>query len=79
MTSKTLKVQLQSLVEDLVAGGLTLSQAKGEFERQFLIAAMRAHGGSMARTAEALGVHRNTLRNRLVALEVRTADYARRS
>lgn len=74
--ANSLKIQLQTLVEDLVAGGLTLAQAKREFERQFLIAAVRANRGSMTRSAEALGIHRNTLRNRLVSLQVRPVDYA---
>ncbi len=71
-----LHAQLQQLVGRLVAGGLTLRQAKNEFERQFLIAALRAHGGSLGRSAEALGIHRNTLRNRLGSLNIKTVDYA---
>jgi DNA-binding NtrC family response regulator len=74
--STTLQAQLQNLVVQLVAGGLTLAQAKREFERQFLIAAMRANGGSIGRSASALGVHRNTMRNRLVSLKIQAAEYA---
>ena len=57
------------------ARGLPLRQARHQFERLYLLAALRRHAGSLSKAAEHLGVHRNTLRNRLDELGVRQAEY----
>jgi DNA-binding NtrC family response regulator len=54
---------------------VTLEQARREFERQFIIASLRTHDGNYLRSAKSLGVHRNTLRNKVSTLGIRTADY----
>ena len=69
-----LRVLLHSLVVQLVDSGLTLTQARDAFERQMLITALRHNGGSVTRSAKALGVHRNTLRNRMVRLKIKSSD-----
>jgi DNA-binding NtrC family response regulator len=61
----TLKGRLTELVDELVRQGVTLEQARKEFERQFISASIRDHEGSLCRSARSLGVHRNTLRNKL--------------
>ena len=76
MHRKNLKITLAGLVEELVEQGLTLEQASKEFERQFLIASIRHHDGSLGRSARSLGVHRNTLRNKLGNLGITARDYA---
>ena len=70
MSDQTLNGRLCRLVDDLVRQGLSLQQACGEFERQYLLAALREHEGSVSRSASALGVHRNTLRNKMAALGI---------
>lgn len=70
MTEQTLNGRLCRLVEELVRQGLSLQQATREFERQYLLAALRVHDGSVSRSAAALGVHRNTLRNKMAALGI---------
>lgn len=77
MPDHTLNGRLCRLVTDLVCRGVTLQQAKGEFERQFVLAALREHQGSLSRSANALGVHRNTLRNKMAALEIDPQEYQR--
>lgn len=74
MTVESLNRRLQRLVQELVAGGVSLDQARREFERQYVIAALRHHEGSLGRCAKALGVHRNTLRNRISTLRIGPAD-----
>jgi DNA-binding NtrC family response regulator len=71
----TLNGRLCRLVTDLVDHGVSLQQAKGEFERQFVLAALREHQGSLTRSADALGIHRNTLRNKMAALEIEAREY----
>ena len=70
MTDQTLNGRLCRLVDELVRQGLSLHQAAREFERQYLLAALRVHDGSVSRSAAALGVHRNTLRNKMAALGI---------
>ena len=45
-----------------------------EVERREIIRALRAHAGNQMRAAEALGVHRNTLRNKIVEYGIDTKD-----
>lgn len=64
------RVRLQRLVEEMVEQGLSLEQASQELERLFIQATIRAHEGNLGRSAKALGVHRNTLRNKLRKLDI---------
>jgi DNA-binding NtrC family response regulator len=75
LPDQTLNGRLCRLVAELVAQGVPLQQAKGEFERHYLLAALREHQGSLSRSADALGVHRNTLRNKMAALGIDPQHY----
>ncbi len=74
--SKDLNGELRALVDQLVDKGLTLGQARREFERQFIVAALRSHEGNLGGSAKSLGIHRNTLRNRVGDLGIVTNEYA---
>jgi DNA-binding NtrC family response regulator len=69
-----LRQKLCEIVDALVQAGLPLDQARREFERTYLIRALMRHG-SRSKAAEALGIHRNTLMNRLRALEISPEDH----
>lgn len=56
--------------------GVTLDQARKEFEKQFIVAALRTNEGNLSRSAKSLGVHRNTLRNKVSGLGIATRDYS---
>ncbi len=73
MAKKNLNGRLCKLVDELVSQGLTLEQARREFEKQFILSAMRAHSGSVSKSAAAIGVHRNTLRNKVGNLGIASA------
>ena len=73
-----LHIKLGEVINELVANGVTLEQARCEFERQYVVAALHSSGGGIGRSAELLGVHRNTLRNKVCALGIRPVDYAPR-
>jgi DNA-binding NtrC family response regulator len=75
MGIESLHHRLSEIVGELVARGLPLRQARRQFERLYLVSALRQHGGSLIRAAEHLGVHRNTLRNRLDELGIRASEY----
>ena len=78
MSDQTLNGHLCRLVSELVREGISLQQASREFERQYLLAALREHEGSLSRSASSLGVHRNTLRNKMSALGIEPHDFAPR-
>ncbi len=61
----TLKVRLQELVVDMVKKGIRLQEAHEQLERQFLSEVLSVCEGNQSRAAEALKVHRNTLRRKL--------------
>ncbi len=74
--SKDLNGELRALVDELVDKGLTLGQARREFERQFIVAALRSHEGNLGGSAKSLGIHRNTLRNKVGDLGIVSDEYA---
>lgn len=62
--------RLHQIVDELVSQGLTLEQARQEFERQFITASLRSNDWNYCRSARSLGVHRNTLRNKVSHLGI---------
>lgn len=70
MAGKKLKDGLDSIVNELVRSGISLAQAREEFERQFISATLLSNGGNLCRSARSLGVHRNTLRNKVTSLGI---------
>lgn len=76
-TKQTLNGRLFQLVDELVHQGLTLEQARREFEKQFIVASLRSNDGNLCRSARSLGVHRNTLRNKVCDLGIGDSDSGR--
>ena len=68
MSPRNLNGRLFEIVDELVTQGVTLEQARQEFERQFIVASLRSNDWNFCRSARRLGVHRNTLRNKLSSL-----------
>lgn len=71
---RNLNGRLSDLVEELVSSGLPLSQGVREFEKQYIVASLRHHEGNLTRSAESLGIHRNTLRNKVGSLGIRESE-----
>ena len=76
MTKQNLNGRLFQIVDELVRRGVTLDQAKREFEKQYIVAMLRTNEGNLTRTAKYMGVHRNTLRNKVCDLGIVTRDYS---
>lgn len=74
--TKDLNGRLFQIVDELVRQGVTLEQARKEFERQYIVSSLRSSSGNFSRSAECLGVHRNTLRNKLSTLGIQSIEYA---
>lgn len=74
MAEQNLNGRLGQIVDELVRRGLTLEQARKEFERQFIVASLKSNQGNFCRSAKSLGVHRNTLRNKVCELGIGSED-----
>ncbi len=74
MTKQNLNGRLGQIVDELVRRGVPLDQARREFEKQFIVATLRTNEGNLSRSAQSLGVHRNTLRNKVSDLGIATRD-----
>ncbi|MEZ5313667.1 MAG: helix-turn-helix domain-containing protein [Thermoanaerobaculia bacterium] len=74
MTRQNLNGKLHQIVDELVSQGVTLEQARQEFERQFITASLRSNDWNFCRSARSLGVHRNTLRNKVSHLGIAGND-----
>ena len=75
MADQTLNGRLYQIVDELVRRGVTLEQARREFEKQFIVASLKSNQGNFCRSAKSLGVHRNTLRNKVSDLGIDAEDY----
>lgn len=74
MADQNLSGSLVRIVDELVRRGVTLEQARREFEKQFIVASLKSNDGNLGRSAKSLGVHRNTLRNKVSTLGIRGDD-----
>ena len=77
--NRNLNGRLYEIVDELVRRGVPLEQARREFERQFITAALRNNDGNLSQSALSIGVHRNTLRNKVCSLGIPDKDRARPS
>ncbi|MEO8382571.1 MAG: helix-turn-helix domain-containing protein [Acidobacteriota bacterium] len=56
---------MNAIIRELIGNGITLAQAVEAFEGKFIVAAMTASKGNVTQASRKLGVHRNTLHNKL--------------
>jgi hypothetical protein len=61
----TIDDRLNQIIDELIASGITLEQAVEAFEAKYIVAAMKCNRGNVTKASVALGVHRNTLHNKL--------------
>ena len=57
--------RLNQIILELIGNGITLGQAVEAFEGKYILAAMAANKNNVTQASRALGVHRNTLHNKL--------------
>ena len=57
--------RLTQIIRELIGNGITLEQAVEAFEGKYIVAAMDANRGNITKASRLLGVHRNTLHNKL--------------
>ena len=57
--------RLERLVEEMVEKGVQFDDAVREFEKRFISRVLGACDGSLTKTADTLGIHRNTLTRKM--------------
>jgi two-component system nitrogen regulation response regulator NtrX len=74
------RIRAQDLPEDLRSGarpaemaGASLEEARKEFERRFLLARLEENGWNVSRTAEAIGIARESLSRKMRSYKLRAA------
>ncbi len=65
-----MKQQLETLISQMVEKGIVFDEACQEFERQFLRQVLERNHGNQSHAARELGMHRNTLRRKLIELRL---------
>ena len=66
-----MREQLDRLIEEMLEKGIRYEDACREFERRFIAHALARTNASVGRTADLLGIHRNTLRRKLEEYRLR--------
>jgi DNA-binding NtrC family response regulator len=57
--------RLEKLVEEMVDKGVHFEDAIREFEKRFIARVLGNCSGSLTKTADTLGIHRNTLTRKM--------------
>ena len=69
-----MKRELDNLVTQMHANGVTYADGVREFKRRFLMEVLAHHKGNQCKAATELGMHRNTLSRTLAELDMDTAQ-----
>ncbi len=62
-----MKKRIEALIDEMLDGQLLLNEALAEFEKVFIEKALARNSNHISRTAETLGVHRNTVAKRIAS------------
>jgi Fis family transcriptional regulator len=65
-----MKDQLESVVLQMFKAGVRCSEAVREFQKAFILTVLKDQRGNQCKTAEKLGIHRNTLRRTIRDLDI---------
>jgi DNA-binding NtrC family response regulator len=63
--------RLDRLVDEMVERGVQFEDAIQEFEKRFISRVLGCCDGSLTRTADTLGIHRNTLTRKMGEYKIR--------
>jgi len=55
----------------MVARGIHYDDAQREFDKRFVCQVIDKYGGNLSKTADALGMHRNTLARKIKELKIK--------
>lgn len=64
-----MRARLEALVEEMLDGRILLAEAMSEFEKLYIRKALSRNKNHYLKTAETLGIHRNTLSKRVASYQ----------
>jgi DNA-binding NtrC family response regulator len=62
--------KMEIIIKEMVDKELLFRDSLREFEKIYIETASKKYGGNKTKIADALGIHRNTLNNRVRSLEI---------
>ncbi len=65
----TIREQMKSLIDKMLDGQILLPEAVAEFEKLYIQKALQINKEHFSNTANALGIHRNTLSKRVAGYQ----------
>ena len=66
-----MRKELDRLIDEMLSSGINYDDARQIIERRFISRALTRTNGSLGRTAELLGIHRNTLSRKMAAYRLK--------
>lgn len=60
-----MRARLEALIDEMLDGHILLAEAASEFERLYIKKALSRNKEHLSKTAQALGIHRNTIAKRV--------------
>ena len=64
-----LRTRMENLIEEMLDGQILLNEAMAEFEKIYIQKALSRCDTHLSKTADALGIHRNTLSKRVAGYQ----------
>jgi DNA-binding NtrC family response regulator len=61
--------RLEKLIDEMLDGQILLDEAREEFEKIYIQKALNRYNNHLSKTADALGIHRNTLSKKVAAYQ----------
>jgi DNA-binding NtrC family response regulator len=72
-----IKEQMEALIAEMLNGQILLCEAITEFEKLYIQKALELNNEHLSNTANALGIHRNTLSKRVAGYQSATKTHKR--
>lgn len=70
MKNQTIHDKLEIVIDEMIENEISIKDAMKEFEKIFIEKTGKKYRGNKTRMAKSLGLHRNTLRNRIHKLRI---------
>ncbi len=66
-----MRKELDRLIDEMLSSGINYDDARQIIERRFISRALTRTNGNLGRTADLLGIHRNTLSRKMTAYRLK--------
>ncbi len=66
-----MRKELDQLIDEMLSHGINYDDARQIIERRFISRALTRTNGNLGRTADLLGIHRNTLSRKMAAYRLK--------